>query len=52
MSDKKNIDRLFMEKLKKIEATPSDTVWKNISTELQSIGRQKKASHCGGEWLV
>ncbi len=42
MSDKKNIDRLFMEKLKKIEATPSDTVWKNISTELQSIGRQKK----------
>ena len=42
MSDKKNIDRLFMEKLKGFEAIPSDTVWKKISAELQSTGRRKK----------
>ena len=42
MSDKKNIDRLFMEKLKGFEAIPSDTVWKKISAELQSTGRWKK----------
>ena len=42
MSDKKNIDRLFMEKLKDFEATPSDSVWKNISAKLPSAGREKK----------
>lgn len=42
MKDKKNIDRLFMEKLKDFEATPSNSVWKNISIELQSLEKAKK----------
>lgn len=42
MSDKKNIDRLFKEKLKDFEATPSNSVWENISIELQSIEKGKK----------
>ena len=42
MSDKKNIDRLFREKLKDFEATPSDSVWDNISTELHSSKKRKK----------
>ncbi|MCH7523803.1 MAG: outer membrane beta-barrel protein [Bacteroidetes bacterium] len=42
MKDKKNIDRLFMEKLKDFEATPSNSVWENISIELQSIEKGKK----------
>ena len=42
MSDKKNIDRLFREKLKNFEATPSDSVWENVSTELENIDQGKK----------
>lgn len=42
MKDKKNIDRLFMEKLKDFEATPGDSVWENISIELQSLEKVKK----------
>ncbi|MCF6295185.1 MAG: hypothetical protein L3J25_05800 [Flavobacteriaceae bacterium] len=42
MSDKKHIDRLFQEKLKDFEVTPSDSVWENISTELQSRKKDKK----------
>ncbi len=44
MRDKKNIDRLFKEKLKAFEATPSDSVWENISTKLQNLEKGKKAS--------
>ncbi len=42
MSDKKNIDRLFREKFRDFEATPSDSVWDNISTELHSSKKRKK----------
>ena len=42
MSDKKHIDRLFQEKLKDFEVTPSDSIWENISTELQSRKKDKK----------
>lgn len=42
MSDKKNIDRLFQEKLKDFEVTPSDSIWENISTELQSRKKDRK----------
>lgn len=35
MSDRKNIDRLFQEKFKDFEASPEDSVWENISAELQ-----------------
>jgi hypothetical protein len=43
MSDKKNIDRLFQEKLKDFEATPSIVVWDNIANELKSNDGYKKA---------
>jgi len=36
MSDKKNIDRLFQEKLKDFEVTPNNSVWNNIATGLPS----------------
>lgn len=42
MIDKKHIDRLFQEKLKDFEATPNDSVWDNISTELHSSKKRKK----------
>ncbi|MBE9489394.1 MAG: hypothetical protein IMY67_03790 [Bacteroidetes bacterium] len=42
MSDKKNIDRLFQEKLKDFEATPGDAVWNNISTKLHSTKKGTK----------
>jgi len=42
MSDKKNIDRLFQEKLKDFEATPNASVWENISEELHSSQKQRK----------
>jgi hypothetical protein len=35
MDNKKHIDRLFQEKLKNFEASPSDTVWQNIQTNLE-----------------
>jgi len=44
MSNKKNIDRLFQEKFKNFEATPSDSVWKNISSELKNIDQGKKGT--------
>jgi hypothetical protein len=43
MSDKKNIDRLFQEKFKDFEVPPSNSVWNNISTELQNNRKGKKA---------
>jgi hypothetical protein len=42
MSDKKNIDRLFQEKLKDFEVTPKASVWENISLELHSSQKQRK----------
>jgi hypothetical protein len=42
MNDKKHIDRLFQEKLKDFEATPSDAVWENISVELQEEKKDRK----------
>ena len=42
MIDKKNIDRLFQEKLKDFEATPNDAVWNNISTKLHSAKKGTK----------
>ncbi|MCF7566818.1 hypothetical protein L3X37_00360 [Sabulilitoribacter arenilitoris] len=40
MSDKKHIDRLFQERFKDFEATPSDAVWKNIEAELNKKKRR------------
>jgi len=42
MSDKKHIDRLFQEKLKDFEARPGDSVWENITTELEFNKKQNK----------
>ena len=42
MSDKKNIDRLFQEKLKNFEASPSDAVWENIHAELHKDKRKRR----------
>lgn len=42
MSDKKHIDRLFQEKLRNFEATPSNTVWNNISAELETHKKKRK----------
>lgn len=42
MNDKKHIDRLFQEKLKDFEATPSNAVWENISAELQAVKKDRK----------
>jgi len=42
MNDKKHIDRLFQEKLKDFEATPSNSVWENISAELQADKKDRK----------
>jgi len=40
MSDKKHIDRLFQERFKDFEATPSDAVWKNIEGKLNKKKRR------------
>jgi len=42
MSDKKHIDRLFQEKLKDFEATPSDKVWESIEKELHGEKRKRR----------
>ena len=42
MSDKKNIDRLFQEKLKDFEATPSNAIWDNISSKLYTTKKSTK----------
>jgi len=42
MNDKKHIDRLFQEKLKDFEATPSHAVWENISAEIQAEEKDRK----------
>jgi hypothetical protein len=42
MSEKKHIDRLFQEKLKDFEATPSSAVWENISSNLSQKHKDRK----------
>ncbi len=42
MSDKKHIDRLFQEKLKNFEATPSDNVWANVRDRLHKDKRKRR----------
>ena len=42
MSEKKNIDRLFQEKLKDFEQKPSDLVWENINKELKKEHRSTR----------
>ncbi|MBT8268016.1 MAG: outer membrane beta-barrel protein [Bacteroidia bacterium] len=43
MSEKQPIDKLFKEKLGEFEATPSASVWDNISQELNQGGGDRKA---------
>lgn len=42
MDNKKHIDRLFQEKLKDFEAVPDNSVWENISKELNKDKRDRK----------
>ena len=42
MSDKKHIDRLFQERLKDFEATPSPAVWEQIDAELAQGKKDRK----------
>lgn len=41
-NDKKHIDRLFQEGLKNFEATPSHSVWENVSEQLLTNEKQRK----------
>ena len=41
MKEKKYIDRLYQEKFRDFEATPSEAVWRNISAKLQEKNRRK-----------
>jgi hypothetical protein len=43
MKDQKDIDRLFQEKLKNFEATPDDSVWEKISSDLYVERKGRKA---------
>ncbi|MBT8259812.1 MAG: hypothetical protein KJN82_00735, partial [Bacteroidia bacterium] len=42
MSDKKQIDRLFQEKLKDLEITPDQLVWKSIQADLNKKKKDRK----------
>lgn len=42
MSERQNIDRLFQEKFKDFEATPSDKVWANIQREMNPTEKKKE----------
>ena len=42
MSDKKHIDRLFQERFKDFETTPSDAVWKNIEAALHKKKKKRR----------
>ena len=42
MSDKKHIDRIFQEKFKDFEATPSPEIWNNIQEKLNQPKEDKK----------
>lgn len=41
-NEKKHIDRLFQEGLKNFEATPSHSVWNNVSEQLLINDKQRK----------
>ncbi|WDO13866.1 hypothetical protein MH928_04000 [Flavobacterium sp. WW92] len=41
MSEKKNLERLFQEKFKDFEATPSPAVWDNIEAELRKKKKRR-----------
>ncbi|WP_242131066.1 hypothetical protein [Aestuariivivens marinum] len=41
MSEKKHIDRLFQEKFKDFEATPSNAVWTNIEAQLEKKKKRR-----------
>ena len=49
MSDKKHIDRIFQEKLKDFEASPSPQVWKNIENKINS--QKEKTRKTFPVWL-
>src|SRR5690606_14528405 len=42
MKEKKNIERLFQEKLKHLEATPPPDAWENISNALHPEEKKRK----------
>ena len=42
MSNKKHIDRVFQEKLKDFEVSPSSKVWQNIKGELEQSDDNRK----------
>ncbi|GGG36162.1 outer membrane beta-barrel protein [Bizionia arctica] len=42
MSDKKHIDRIFQEKFKDFEATPSPKVWQDIQAKLNQPEKERK----------
>ncbi len=42
MSEEKNIDRLFQEKLKDFEVTPSDAVWTSIADRIQPKKKKRR----------
>ena len=42
MSDKKNVDRLFQEKLKDFEVTPDKSVWKSINADLNKKKKERR----------
>lgn len=42
MKEKKNIDTVFNESFKKLEATPSPRVWENIQAELRKDKKERK----------
>ena len=50
MSERQNIDRLFQEKFKDFEATPSDKVWANIQRQMNN-NEKKKAPVLLPLWL-
>ena len=43
MKEQKNIDRLFQERFKDFEATPSDAVWKHIEAQLNQKKKKRRA---------
>ena len=42
MKEYKNIDRLFQEKFRDFEVTPSDKIWKNIETEMTQKPKKER----------
>lgn len=50
MREKKYIDRLYQEKFKDFEASPSEAVWKSISAKLQEEEKVKKKPFIAPLW--